>query len=177
MKAQPNTNIRDVFNDLGFEWKTSLTVLAAANVFVNMGFKYLVVRLSLKCGGLWKNPLNIMILIDEFERLVGVMSLTSECFAANFLGCVFSLVNTFNFYANKLWISTYTFSAWMWMLIWDIKPLEIFGELPCTILTVGAQVGFVINFLGGCAIAVVRMIYLKVRHVSLLITYFEKYHC
>ena len=78
MNGEPNTKIRDFFSQLGQFWKMSLICLALVNLFVNLGFKYLIVRLSLKSGPLKKNPLNIMILTDEFQRLIGVISLTSN---------------------------------------------------------------------------------------------------
>ena len=72
------TNIRDIFSELDYVWKISLTCLSIANILVNLGFKFLIVRLSLKSGPLKKNPVNFLILIDEFQKLIGVFTLSSR---------------------------------------------------------------------------------------------------
>ena len=56
--------------------------------------------------------------------------------------------------------------AWIYMFLVGVKPTTTLGELTCTMMTSGSVFGFIANFLGGWAIALVRHIYLRVRQDS-----------
>ena len=68
--------IEEIFASLKLFEKMMVIVLLAINVAISLVFKLLVIKLSRKIGSLRNNPLNGMILIDEFEKLIGCLSVT-----------------------------------------------------------------------------------------------------
>ena len=73
-----NILIAEIFATLHMFEKIMVIVLLTINVAISLVFKLLVIKLSRKIGSLSNNPLNGMILIDEFEKLMGCLSCTSR---------------------------------------------------------------------------------------------------
>ena len=120
--------IAKILADLSPVAKTVVVTLLAANVVINFLFKFLVFRLSRKIGSIRHHPMNGIILIDEFEKLVGTLSCT----------------------------------AWTVCMLFRIFPAETFGVTTCKLMTYSADFGFNASIFVGLAIAMLRLIYLKV---------------
>ena len=73
-----DTNFRDLFKDLNHVTKLALTSVLVANTLVNVCFHWLVIRLAVRNGPLKKNPINWIILIDEAQKFIGLISLTCK---------------------------------------------------------------------------------------------------
>lgn len=71
-------DIAQIFADLNVVGKIFVVVLLTINVGINLIFKYLLIKLSQKIGSMRKHPFNGMILIDEFEKLIGCLSCTGR---------------------------------------------------------------------------------------------------
>ena len=69
--------IPKILADLSPLAKAIVVTLLTANVVINFLFKFLVIRLSRKIGSIRHHPMNGIILIDEFEKLVGTLSCTA----------------------------------------------------------------------------------------------------
>ena len=77
LSADHQLKFRDIFSQLGYFWKLSLTSILVINILVNIGFKWLVIRLAIK-NGFKTNPLNWLIIIDELQKFIGVISLSGK---------------------------------------------------------------------------------------------------
>ena len=77
LSADHQLKFRDIFNQLDYFWKLGLTSILVINILVNIGFKWLVIRIAFK-NSLKANPLNWLIMIDELEKLIGVISLSGK---------------------------------------------------------------------------------------------------
>ena len=73
-----DTNFRDLFKDLNHVTKLALTSVLVVNTLVNICFHCLVIRLAVRNGPLKKNPINWIILIDEAQKFIGLISLTGR---------------------------------------------------------------------------------------------------
>ena len=129
----PNTTganfaVAETLADMNIRAKVMVVIILAANVLINFVFKYLVLRLSCKIGSIRHHPMNGIILVDEFEKLVGCLSCT----------------------------------AWTMCLLFGIKPAEYFGFQTCILMAYSADFGFNASLFGGLAIAILRLLYLKV---------------
>ena len=131
--TMPNTTgahsaVARILGDLDHNAKVIVVILLATNVVINLVFKLLVLQLSRKIGSIRHHPMNGIILVDEFEKLVGCLSCT----------------------------------AWTMCLLFGIKPAESFGFETCILMAYSADFGFNASLFGGLAIAILRLLYLKV---------------
>ena len=129
----PNTTganfaVAKILADLNISVKVMVVLLLSANVVINFVFKFLVLRLSSKIGSIRHHPMNGIILVDEFEKLIACLSCT----------------------------------AWTMCMLFGIKPAEYFGFETCILMTYSADFGFNASLFGGLAIAILRLLYLKV---------------
>ena len=68
----------DIFRNMGMSLKVVLTSLIAANIMVHFCYKCLILKLALKRGPLTKKPFNCLVLIDEMEKFIGVISFSCK---------------------------------------------------------------------------------------------------
>ena len=72
------SKLKSTYQDLSLLWKITLTLLLSFNIMVNVIFKYLLQRIAKKNEPLHKNPMNWLILLDEFEKLLGCIFISGK---------------------------------------------------------------------------------------------------
>ena len=78
----PNTTganfaVAEILENLNITAKFMVVILLTINLAIKFVFEYLILRLSCKIGSIRHHPMNGIILVDEFEKLIACLSCTA----------------------------------------------------------------------------------------------------